>query len=358
MYFDAADIVTISTIIELLFFIVFISLKSIKPFHNKILLLVFASQMLGITAYVLRKYQVAIDFALILKSFNLLWGPTLFLYVEALTRKREKYAKYLFFHSIPFILFFIYYSLKAIFNLPFVSTNLLGSTQVIAYCIAGLVVLSKYHKKVKENFSRDESRIRNWAVVSLIGYIAACITPIFFQLMGYYEQEPDVIKEVIQFLPFLIFFNILFFNAIGNPVVVNEIPKDEKYSGSNLTEDQAKSYLQKLDEVVEKGKYYLELELTLNNLAEVSGIPSRYLSQIINQYKQMSFYDYINGLRIEHACNLLATDSHKTILEILYESGFNSKTSFNTSFKKHTGLTPSQFKARNAKKLKENVMIE
>lgn len=312
--------------------------------------------MLGIIAYVLRKYEVAPDFVSILKTFDLLWGPTLFLYVEALTRKREKFGRYLFYHSLPFIIFFIYFSLRLVINLPFVNTGLIGSTQVLAYCIAGLIVLTIYHKKVKDNFSRDESRIRNWAVVSLIGYIIACFVPVVFMVIGFYDEEPEVIKEIIEFLPFLIFFNILFFNAIGNPVVVNEIPKEEKYSGSNLTEDLAKSYVAKLDEVVEQGKYYLELELTLNNLADVSGIPSRYLSQIINQYKQMSFYDYINGLRIEHACKLLAEDSKKTILEILYESGFNSKTSFNTSFKKHTGITPSQFKVKNTKKSSKKVL--
>jgi AraC-like DNA-binding protein len=357
MYFDVADIVTITTVIELFFFIVFISFKSINPYPNKLLLIVFTSQMLGIIAFLLTKHHVAPDLGLVLKSFYLLWGPSLFIYVEALTRKREKFGRYLFFHSLPFNLFLIYSLAGMMFELPTVNINLFGATQVVVYCIAGLIILSQYHRKVKENFSRDESRIRNWAAVSLLGYIVACYTPVIFQISGFYYNQSEVFQEVIEFLPFLIFFNILFFNAIGNPVVINEIPKEEKYLGSNLTEENARSYMQKLDDIVEKGKYYLELELTLNNLAEVSGIPSRYLSQIINQYKQMSFYDYINGLRIEHACKLLTEDSKKTILEILYESGFNSKTSFNTSFKKHTGLTPSQFKVQRMKKVTDEVDV-
>ncbi|MFA6950922.1 MAG: helix-turn-helix domain-containing protein, partial [Lentimicrobiaceae bacterium] len=145
---------------------------------------------------------------------------------------------------------------------------------------------------------------------------------------------------------FLIFYNILFFNAIGNPVVINVIPTDERYIGSHLTQELAIEYLEKLDRIVEKEKCYLEPELTLDGLSQISGISGRYLSQILNQYKKKSFYDYINGLRTQYACELLTKEGRKSILEILYESGFNSKTSFNTSFKKHTGLTPSQYKTK------------
>ncbi|BDX37583.1 hypothetical protein CYCD_09380 [Tenuifilaceae bacterium CYCD] len=135
-------------------------------------------------------------------------------------------------------------------------------------------------------------------------------------------------------------------NAIENPVLVHEIPKEERYKGSSLTENMAQEFLKKIDVLIDEKKCYLEPELTLGDLSNMSGVPSRYLSQIINQYKNKSFFDYINGLRVNYACNLLINDNKKTVLEILYESGFNSKTSFNTSFKKHTGLNPSEYKAR------------
>jgi len=164
--------------------------------------------------------------------------------------------------------------------------------------------------------------------------------------LGITQSSSTVIKDVIDFLPFLIFFNVLFLNAIENPVLVHEIPKEERYKGSSLTENMAQDYLKKLDVLIDEKHCYLEPELTLRDLSSMSGIPCRYLSQIINQYKNKSFFDYINGLRVSYACNLLTNDNKKTVLEILYESGFNSKTSFNTSFKKHTGLSPSEYKAR------------
>ena len=85
--------------------------------------------------------------------------------------------------------------------------------------------------------------------------------------------------------------------------------------------------------------------LTLQNLADILGIQSRHLSQIINDKYKQNFYDYINSYRIHAAKEKLADSTDKkTILEILYAVGFNTKSSFNTAFMKHTGLTPTKFR--------------
>jgi len=86
--------------------------------------------------------------------------------------------------------------------------------------------------------------------------------------------------------------------------------------------------------------------LQLQNLADYLGIPSYQLSQIINTELQQNFYELINSLRIAEAKHRLIdpTNQHITILAIAYDVGFNSKSTFNTAFKKYTKMTPSQFK--------------
>lgn len=350
MTFDFADIVNFTCVFELLFFVIFITLKNRKPYYNKVLNIFFAAQALGIISGILIKYNLNKELSDILVVFVLIWAPSLFLYAEALTKKREKSGIYLFYHGIPFLVILVYSLIRLVFLLPSPPIGFILNIQVIAYNIAGLFILTRYHRKVKESFSRDESNIRNWVTVVLIGYALSCFTPLILYYLGFYQDQSIIMKEFLSMIPFLLFYNILFFNAIGNPVVIHEMPKEERYQGSQLTDDLAEEYIGKLDQIVESGKCFLEPELTLNGLSEITGIPSRYLSQIINQHKQKSFYDYINGLRTEYACKLLLVDSKKTILEVLYESGFNSKTSFNTSFKKHTGQTPSQYKLKNQKK--------
>lgn len=75
-------------------------------------------------------------------------------------------------------------------------------------------------------------------------------------------------------------------------------------------------------------------------------ISVRDLSILINHHMNKHFFDFINEYRIEKAKEILkdASKSKVTILEILYEVGFNSKSSFNTAFKKHTNQTPTEFR--------------
>jgi len=87
-------------------------------------------------------------------------------------------------------------------------------------------------------------------------------------------------------------------------------------------------------------------EVSLSGLAMALGIRPYQLSHFINNYLEMSFSDLINSYRVEEAKKEVLSRPEATILAIAYESGFNSKASFNRAFKKFTGLTPSEFRDR------------
>ncbi|MBN1791468.1 MAG: AraC family transcriptional regulator [Bacteroidales bacterium] len=91
----------------------------------------------------------------------------------------------------------------------------------------------------------------------------------------------------------------------------------------------------------------METKLTLNTLAVELNISVNHLSQIINQYQGKNFYDFVNEYRVEEFKTRVASpkNQHLSILAIAFDSGFNSKSSFNLVFKNHTGMTPSQFMA-------------
>lgn len=120
----------------------------------------------------------------------------------------------------------------------------------------------------------------------------------------------------------------------------------KKYESSNLRENQKNEMVEKLLNYVVTEKPYLQPELTLNQLAEQTKIPSHHLSQVINEKIEQSFGDFINNYRVEKAKMMLADDkySHFTIIAMAYEAGFNSKTAFYESFKKFTGTTPSNYR--------------
>jgi AraC-like DNA-binding protein len=91
--------------------------------------------------------------------------------------------------------------------------------------------------------------------------------------------------------------------------------------------------------------YYLKLP----ELAKNVSISTNHLSQLLNQELGQNFFDFINWYRVQEAQRRLADSQckHLTLLAIAYETGFSNKTSFNRVFKKHTGMTPSQFVKKN-----------
>ena len=90
------------------------------------------------------------------------------------------------------------------------------------------------------------------------------------------------------------------------------------------------------------------LSLRCNNCLKKIQIPSYQVSQAINEGLKKNFYELVNGYRVEEAKRLLADERNKnnTILSVGFEAGFNSKTTFNTVFKKFTGLTPTEYRER------------
>ena len=107
-----------------------------------------------------------------------------------------------------------------------------------------------------------------------------------------------------------------------------------------------REYIEKLNKYFVENKPYLNPELNLPQLATDTGISSHYLSQVINEYYKMNFFDYINQQRVEVVKTRIIDLQYKnySILGIAFESGFNSKSAFNQVFKKFTGLTPSEYK--------------
>ena len=117
----------------------------------------------------------------------------------------------------------------------------------------------------------------------------------------------------------------------SNPIV----PK-KKYKKSYLKEQDETEYVQRLTEYIQREKPYLQPDLTLRKLAAMIEIHPNHLSQLLNDRIGHNFSEYINSFRLDTFKSKAADTSnhHLTILALAYESGFSSKTVFNTFFKK------------------------
>jgi AraC-like DNA-binding protein len=132
-----------------------------------------------------------------------------------------------------------------------------------------------------------------------------------------------------------------FSEAIGEDVAA------VKYSKSTLTAAQATDIKHQLEALMASEHCFLENNLTLVALANSLAVSPHNLSQVLNESMQTSFYDYVNKLRVEEVARCLRDPAYcsQTVLEIAFASGFSSKTTFNTVFKRVTGLTPTSYRS-------------
>ncbi|WP_159099253.1 MULTISPECIES: helix-turn-helix domain-containing protein [Aquimarina] len=113
---------------------------------------------------------------------------------------------------------------------------------------------------------------------------------------------------------------------------------------TNITNDNA--YFKELDFLMKEEKIYIDPNLGLENISKRLQISSNYLSQLINKLGGSNFSDYINSYRIEEVKSKLKDPDYDnyTVLGIAMECGFNSKSPFYSAFKKHTGISPKEYR--------------
>jgi len=126
----------------------------------------------------------------------------------------------------------------------------------------------------------------------------------------------------------------------------DEVEEKPKYEGYQLDDEIAAAYAAEAKELMEKEKLYRNPDLTLPMLAKKLKLSANTLSQVLNGYCGQSFYNFVNSYRLEEVVAMMndpKSDS-KSLLELFYEAGFKSKSTFNPIFKKWTGKTPSEYR--------------
>lgn len=305
-------------------------------------------------------YLRSVD-ALGLWTSPFLWGPALYFYVGTITLERDvkpsDFAKHFAVAGALFVAKYVLQGLMfaGIISQPFIDVfNNIGLMalyiHLTIYFFTCFQMLREYDQKLKLNFSEIEKLNLSW-LRALVGIFAAVIAfDMCLTVPGVLRQEPIHLYSVYLFAESLAVFAIGYFSILHTNVLhpTEQLVSKPRYEGSPIDEALSVELAQKLVSVMDRSKPYMNNELRLADLAELVGVSPYYLSQVINEQHGKNFYDFVNEYRAKHAAELLAGDEKSNITKVAYDAGFNNRVSFNNAFKKHMGMTPSQYRSVSA----------
>jgi AraC-like DNA-binding protein len=250
----------------------------------------------------------------------------------------------------------------------YLSADFICKTLRVIYCAASLLLVLRYKDLLKTTHSNIEKVDILWLKILVMGFLvttsleALLSSTKFIGMTSAYDFQHDslVVFEFIGLSGYyssfllvstLVFTSMRYFThlpGVKEPEAAVEASKTHKTSDEKPMPEKLLNpeLVEKIERYMKEQKIYLQPDITLDLLAETLAIPVKDLSLIINRHFKLNFYEFINYFRIEEAKRYLASDTHKhkTITEIYFEVGFNSKSVFNTFFKKLVGKTPSEYR--------------
>ena len=320
------------------------------------------------------------DLLALLHGWPFFYGPFLFLYVKYLISPDSRKTKDIF-HFAPFLLvkiadmpfWFLPFAGKTLFiqNIfinPAVKEILISTIlpfHGLGYVLFTFWKVREYRQKAMEFFSYKGKVYLSWLYTMLIinlviwGYVSLTwmigkvtgkkfgeaetyfLVSIWINVIGYFgfiqpEIFPDRKKSLRETS------NI---SGREDKVEEKEFSGFAKYAKTKLSEPRMSEIKTALLKYMEE-KPWLESTLTIKDISNETGYPVYQISQVINDVFRQNLFTFINKYRLEEAKKLLVQDYTQdvSVLRIAFDSGFNSKSSFNNLFKEYTGLTPTQFR--------------
>jgi len=227
--------------------------------------------------------------------------------------------------------------------------NELTIISLIAYDLAALLILLRKIKNTQESFFK----VTNQRIVVIRNSFLHCffVSLVFSLLKMTFGMTSDVGMIVIGY--FCVYIFIISYRItdvttyFAEPFSVLDFPVS-KYRKSSLSEHQKDEILQKIKHEMEVNLYFTDNLSSLSGLAIRTKQSSHHLSQVVNERLNQTYYELLSFYRVEYAKKLMSDPqfSRLTIEEIADKVGYNSKSSFNTAFKKLTCITPSEYRKR------------
>ena len=362
-------------IVQSMFFLTIVVLRKEKQLKDYLLICFF----IFIGAELLYRYLLKLD-----STYNnspivifdivywALFGPVLIFYVISVIKKNFRFTSRHLVHLFPLFISLVsvlkyflnrgnYNSFIEYYNLQtgIIKIGLLiWEYSSTGYILFTIFILLRNKRMIKNYFSNIEKKEMNWLLYLTLGF--ACnlyLSYVYMILRDFFGLNLG-----IRFIDFLALFLTIYVFGLGifgykqegiffevdliNSEKRNRRFGERKYQKTGLSSEERELINQRLIDFMLNEKPYLDSEININYVAGQNGTTVHKLSQVINEEHKRNFFDFINSYRISEV-KLLLYDPKIAGLKIEsigYDCGFNSKSSFYSIFKKHTHLTPTEFR--------------
>lgn len=310
---------------------------------------------------VLKDYDLLYIFRYIQMEMLYGIGPVLYFYTKCITNPKFTFNKTHYYHFIPFVLEFIFYRTAfyrigsdglylnelPTYSYVYLTQQWIGVTSILVYSFISLGLLAKHQRLLKDYYSKIENISLRWLQAPII-YFASYF--ILWQILTEVDRFFfDRTLREYYFSPNFALLSIAtcWIGFKGYIQKERELLSLKPIVGKTREQFYEKDtiFISKIDTLMNAQKPYLNPELNLSMLAELLEMKPKKVSLKINQNFSKNFYDLINFYRVEEFQERVKSNNNQklSLLGLAYDCGFNSKSTFNSVFKKQTRLTPTQY---------------
>jgi AraC-like DNA-binding protein len=323
--------------------------------------------------------------AAIATSFVYFYGPTMYLYVLTVTGKTVPRRQVTLVFGLPFVLAVV--TFLALQTIPHqVQIDMLAGARIadaryieratvimaamqlsflvltFGCIVACWLALDENLRRLSGLFSSIEDRTLAWLRWVMILIVLAWGWAALIGTLDGVLFSSDLLKAVDAAITLVWVGSLAYFGIRQRPSLQDDpapslsasgpVPEPEqeseltgKYARSALDKERMTKLGNRMVQLMRSQSLYRDPGLSLRGLSDRVGASPNYISQTLNDHLGVSFFDFVNGFRVEEAEHLLrGTD--RSVTDIALEVGFNSRSTFNAAVRKHKGLSPSEMRSR------------
>ncbi|WP_158861314.1 helix-turn-helix domain-containing protein [Lunatibacter salilacus] len=291
-------------------------------------------------------------------AFRTLAPLFLLFYIQSLHQKVLQKKYLLFLLLIPLDTLIAYFTIKHRLNGQVDSWDLNILSQIWFILIFALYLpfiynqFRQYRFKVLQSVSSTQKIGLKWVNQLFFGFLFIMSFDFILSVVaGRYSFLDGAAASLISILAFTVFIYFITIKGKLSPQIyqLRNLPDSPQLDKSPISEEETKQLklvAKKVHHLMETEKIFREEGLSVKEIADKIEEKPYVVSQAINTCLGKNFFELVNGYRVREAKKLMMDDSlsHLSMVGIAFEAGFSSKTAFNTAFKRHSGMTPSQFK--------------